>query len=233
MARYKAGLTGCLLACAGLAALPAAAQVQADVTVSNLRYTVIDLTPDDGQASSFSFTDADPGPLSLSSAVTPRVGADQDAHDGAERRGYFDFSPHTRVSIGLDVHTAMAAAPGAGQTGSVWVGFLATAEWGPPKDRLPRRDSDEAYGDVGYLFDHYTPQFNRDQTLWLTFENDSDYAGSGEFAIQMASSAHADALPAPVPEAPAPLMLAVGVALLGLAGRRAAGAAAGRVTAPV
>lgn len=223
MARFGAGMTGLAFACAAFCALPAAAQVRSDVTVSNLRYVLTDLTPGDGQTPSFTFDDAVPTPISLSAFVTPQVGNEQNAYQYVSERGYFSFSPHTQLSLALDVHIAMQAAEVAGveQTGSAWVGFLGNAEWGPPKDRWARRDSEEAYGDVGAVFGNYVPRYDRDETLWLTFVNDSDYAADGEFAIQLEARAFAQA--APVPEAPAPLMLAVGAGVLGVLGRRRAG----------
>lgn len=218
MIGFKNGMLGIALACAGFTALPAAAQVQADITVSNLRYVMTDLTPGDGQASTFVFTDADFSPLSVSSAVTPQA-TEQNGHSFAERFGSFEFSGHTQVSLLLDVHIAMQAGFTPEQSGSVWLGFLGGASWGPPKDNWSRRDADEAYGDVGTsIFGDFVPTFNRDQTVSLTFTNDSDYAALGDFTIELESNAHA--LASPVPEAPAPAMLALGVGMLGLFKRR-------------
>ena len=219
-------LTGLLLAGSGLLALPVAAQVQSEVTASNLRVVLVDLAPDDGETPWFHFTQADSSPVSASTSVMPVFGSAQRAADSAERSGYFDFSPNTRLSLALDVRMDMQAAPLAGvdQAGAVWAAFLANATWGPSKDRVEHRDSEDIYGDVGLYSGSFRPSFERDETLWLSFENGTAYAGSGEFRVLLSSDSYA--LASPVPEAPAPAMLALGASLLGLLGRR-------RVRAPV
>lgn len=216
MKPLQLGVTGLLLACAGLFAAPAAAQVRSDATASRLRFVLIDLTPDDGETPWFNFTEADLSPFSASTSVTPIPGSEQRVRDGGERRGYFAFSPNTRLSLALDIDIAMQATPQAGaeQSGTVWAAFLAKAEWGPSKDRVERRDSEDVYGDVGLYYGSFRTEFDREETLWLSMENDTDYAATGEYAIFLESSSYA--LAAPVPEAPAPLMLAFGAGLLGI-----------------
>jgi hypothetical protein len=228
MKPHQLGMTGLLLACAGLLAAPAAAQVRSDVTASNLRFVLIDLTPDDGETPWFNFTQADLSPFSASTSVTPLAGSEQRARDGGERRGHFEFSPNTRLSLALDIDIDMRAVPlaGAEQSGTVWAAFLAKATWGPPKDRWERRDSEDVYGDVGLYFGDFRNKFDRNETFWLNMENDTDYAASGEFAIFLESSSYA--LASPVPEASTPAMFALGVGMLGFLGRRRARARAQR-----
>lgn len=220
MKTHRIYTTGLLLACAGLPALPATAQVQSDVTASNLRFLLFDLTPDDGETPWLTLTGAALGPLSASTAVTPAVGSEQRALDRAERSGFFAFSPNTRVSLGLDVDIAMQAVPLSApeQGGAVWAYLLAKATWGPPRDRWERRDIKEIYGDVGLYSGEFRPSFERNETLWLSFENETDYAATGEFTVQLESSSYA--LASPVPEASTPAMFALGAGLLGLLGRR-------------
>jgi hypothetical protein len=223
MTRYTLGMAGMLLACACLAALPAAAQVHADITASNLRYVLVDLTPDDGQASWFNFTQVDLSPVTISSAVTPVVGSEQDAHNNLKQSGLYEFSAHTQMSLALDVNFSIHAVPLSEPEQSAFaeIDFVTNAMWGPPKDRGTRRDSDMAYGQIGpstpegFRFD-----FDKDKTLWLTFVNDTDYAASGDFSIYLETIAHAMA--APVPEASTPAMLSLGLGLLGMLGRRRA-----------
>lgn len=222
MKTHQPGVTGgLLLACVGFLALPAAAQVDVEATASNLHFVLVDLTPDDGEAPWFTWSNADLSPLSVSSSVTPSESA-QYMQDNAERTGLFEFSANTRLALALDVRTAMQALPLSTreQGGWVFTGFTAGATWGPPKDSWERFDSREVSADVGLypLSTVYTTRLNREDTLWLTFENDSDYAAWGDFRIQMGTASFSNALP--VPEAPAPAMLALGIGLLGLLGRR-------------
>lgn len=223
MKTHQHGVTGWLLACAGFLALPAAAQVEIEATASNLRFVLVDLAPDDGETPWFTFADTDLSPLSVSSSVTPSESV-QYMQGNAERTGSFEFSANTRLSLVLDVRTAMQALPLSTreQGGWVFTGFTAGATWGPPKDSWERFDSWEVSGEVGLypLSTAYTTRLNREDTLWLTFDNDSDYAAWGDFRIQMGTASFSNALP--VPEAPAPAMLALGLALLGLMGRRRA-----------
>jgi hypothetical protein len=226
MTTCKAGgagllLESLLLAGAACTAVPAAAQVQSNVAVSNLRYEMVDLTPGDGQASSFMFTQADPSPMTISASVTPVAGSEQNDDDGLERLGYFEFSPHTQVSLALDVHIAMQAVPlpEPEQSGYAQVAFFAGATWGPPKGSWERRDLDYAYADIGLdALGRFHSEYASDKTLRVTFVNDSDFAALGDFRIQLITEAHAMA--APVPEAPAP---AIGAGLLGMLGRRRRG----------
>lgn len=222
MKLHQLGMTGLLLACAGLLATPTAAQVQSDVTASNLRFVLVDLTPDDGETPWFTFAQADLSPLSASSAATPTVGSEQRALDRAERSGFFAFSPNTRLALALDVDIAMQAVPLSEpeQGGTVWAYLLAKATWGPPRDMWERRDSEEVYGDVGLYSGSFRPRFDRQETLWLSFENDTAYAATGEFTVMLESSSYT--LASPVPEPAMPAMLALGAGLLGLLGRRRA-----------
>ena len=222
MKTHQPGVSALLLACAGLFATPAAAQVQSDVTASNLRFVLVDLTPDDGETPWFTFTQADLSPLSASSAVTPTGGSEQRAQDSAERSGFFAFSPNTRLSLALDVDIAMQAVPLSEpeQGGTVWAAMLAKATWGPPRDMWERRDSEDVYGDVGLYSGSFRPRFDRSETLWLSFENETDYAATGEFTVMLESSSYA--LASPVPEVSTPAMLVLGAGLLGLLGRRRA-----------
>lgn len=221
MTTYKAGMAALSLAMAACTAVPAAAQVRSNVAVSNLRYEMVDLTPDDALASSFTLTQADLGPMTVSAAVTLVVGSEQDDGHGLERLGYFEFSPHTQVSLALDVRIAMQAVPlpEPEQSGHAEVAFFAGATWGPPRDRWERRDLDYTDAVIGLdALGQFHSEYDKDTTLRLTFVNDSDFAAVGDFRIQLSTSAHAMA--APVPEAPAPAMLALGAGLLGVLGRR-------------
>jgi len=222
MRTHGFGVGGLLLACAGFLAMPAAAQVQSDVTASNLRFVLIDLTPDDGETPWFNFLAPVPGPLSASSSVIPTVGSEQRTRDNAEADGYFEFSPNTRLSLALDIDIAMRAGPSPQpeQGGTVWAVFRGGATWGPPKDSWERPDYDDVYGDVGLYNGSFRTDFDRNQTLWLSFENDSAYAAYGDYQILLESSSYA--LAAPVPEAPAPAMLLFGAGVLGWVGRRRA-----------
>jgi hypothetical protein len=220
MKTHQIRCTGLLLACAGLFATPVLAQVQSDVTASNLRVVLVDLTPGDGETPWFTFTQTDLSPLSASSAVTPAVGLEQRALDRAERSGFFTFSPNTRVSLALDVDIAMQAMPLSQpeQGGTVWAYLLAKATWGPPRDIWERRDSEDVYGDVGLYGGSFRSVYDRNETLWVTFDNETAYAATGEFTVQLESSSYA--LASAVPEASAPAMLFLGAGLLGLLGRR-------------
>lgn len=231
MGRHLPGMFGLLLAGAGLLAMPAAAQVESEVTASNLRVVLVDLTPDDGETPWFQFTEADLSPLTAASAVTPTGGREPRARDAAERSGLFTFSPNTRLSLALDVRMAMQAAPlpQYDQVGTVWAAFLATATWGPPRDRWERRDSDDIYGDVGLVSGSFRPRFDRSETLWLSFDNTSAYAGEGDFRILLTSDAYAPLSPVPEPSTSA--MLVLGVGLLGVRVRRRARAPTHRAAA--
>lgn len=216
MMRARAGGLCLLLAGSAWLATPAAAQVSVEASASNLRFVLTDLAPDDGEAPWFRFIGADMEPLTQSIFLMPEPGAELRVTDFAERRGLFEFSSNTQVSLGLDVDIAMLAQPfpGAQQSGTASIAFVAIAEWGHPRDRQWMRDSDDVYGDVGQYFGAFRPSYERSGTLWLEFVNGSDYAASGDYFYQIESIAQA--VTSPVPEAPAPLMLLLGASLLGL-----------------
>lgn len=221
MNSHQLGALG-LLAYAALAPLPAVAQVQSDVTVSNLRFTLTDLTPDDGETPWFRFSPDDGfNPVSASTSVTPASDGERRAYDWSEGTGSFEFSPNTRLSLAVDVHIAMRAGAVPEQSGTVWAVFRGGATWGPPRDRWERRDYEDVYGDVGLYLGEYRPDFDRDETLWLSFENNTAYAASGDFQVLAESTSHA--LASPVPEPSAPAMLAMGACLLSILGRRRRG----------
>ena len=214
-------LTGALLACAALHALPAAAQITSTVSASNIRVVLTDLNPDDGLAPWFAFEDAVLPSLSVSTTVTPTPDSAHDDYAYEERRGNFTFSAYTHVSLLIDADIAMlaSAAPQQIQYGTAWIAFLANATWGPPRDRWTRYDSEDDARYVGLdPLGTYRTEVNRQLTLPLMFTNDTDYAASGEFRVIAESGSYTMA--SPVPEAPAPAMLACGIALLGLMGRR-------------
>lgn len=214
----RARTVGLCLLLAGSAwlATPAGAQVSIEASASNLRFVLTDLAPDDGEAPWFRFMEAGMDPLTQSIFLMPEPGEELRVADFAERRGLFEFSSNTRVSLGLDVDLAMQTQPfpGAQQSGTTSIAFVAIAEWGHPKDRQWIRDSDDVYGDVGQYVGELRPSYERSGTLWLEFVNGSGYTASGEYFYQIESIAQS--VTSPVPEAPAPLMLILGATLLGL-----------------
>jgi len=214
-------LTGALLACAALNALPAAAQITSTVSASNIRVLLTDLNPNDGLAPWFAFDDAVLPSLSLSTSVTPTPDSAHHDYTYDERSGNFTFSAYTEVSLLMDVDIAMLASPSPQQYqyGTAWISFRASAVWGPPRDRWPRDDSETESRYVGQEpFGPYWTEVNRQLTLPLMFTNDTGYAASGYFRVMAESESYTMA--SPVPEAPAPAMLACGIAVLGVIARR-------------
>jgi len=225
MTIHLPGFIASLLACACLSAAPAAAQVNVDVTASNLHFILFDLAPDDGETPWLRLSNDNLSPLSVSSSVTPS-GSDQYVQDHDDRRSTFEFSANTRLALVLDVRTDMQALPLLTREQGGWAvtSFRAEASWGPPENSLTHYDAWTVDGDIGLypLSNAYTTRLNREDRMWLTLENDSVYSARGEFEINLGTASYSNALP--VPEAPAPAMLALGIGLLGLLKRRRAGA---------
>ncbi|WP_152571059.1 PEP-CTERM sorting domain-containing protein [Massilia sp. LC238] len=125
---------------------------------------------------------------------------------------FFQLAPHSEVSMSLDVVMNLYATPGSLTKGSAQVVHWARADG-------EELNQASVSGSVGLWNDSFTDSVDRAETLTLGFVNSSDQWMYGSFGFNL-RAVFSQGVVTAVPEAPAPAMLAAGVGLLGLWGRR-------------
>jgi hypothetical protein len=219
MKRNALGLAGLVLAYAGLHAAPAAAQVNVELAATNIHYTLVDLTPDDGEAPWIRFTTADWTPISWSASLTPQPGNEQSQGFNESRHVEFELSPNTQVVFRFDTHLALHAPttdPRQYANAEIFSHMDISTGSGKGREEYTYNSmGDNAY--VGQQDYSSGADFSRDSYGDISALTHGD-PGVGIYDV------HADAYlysaAAPVPEAPAPVMFAAGLGVLGMLARR-------------
>lgn len=219
MTRSRLGIAGLMLACAGLYAAPAAAQVSVELAATNIHYTLVDLTPDDGEAPWIRFSSADWTPISWAGSLTAPSGNEQSLGFSEQRHVEFELSPNTQVVFRFDTHLALhAPTTGPRQLANAALYSHMDIGWGFGKGH-----EEYTYNSAGD--DAYVGQ--QDFSVGADFSRNSygdisaltrDEPGVGIYDVH--AEAYLYSAAAPVPEAPAPVMFAAGLGVLGMLARR-------------
>lgn len=125
---------------------------------------------------------------------------------------FFELAPYSEVTMSLDVLMQMYTPHGSEATGSAFVRQWAQADG---EDLVAATVS----GSVGLWQGSFTELVDRAETLSIGIANTSDQWMYGAFGFDVRANI-AQGVVTAVPEAPVPAMLAGGLGLLGVLGRR-------------